>query len=305
VMALNNDPAALRRRLMTELRRTRLAAGKTQREVADALDWSASKVIRIEAGQVAISTTDLKALLGYYGASDQKRTDELVKMAQGSKKQPWTQYKDLLSQDSIRYLGYASSCSIFRQFDADVVPGLLQTEEYTRALNYGAYGSMVSELDRLVEFRQEMQDVILDSATPRKFSFIIDEGVIRRAVGGRRIMTRQLEKLSVLARRPDVKIQVVPFSVGAQPGMRGPFTLMEFFSAEDHDVLYVEDTTGSITLTEDPEATSLHLQTFLGLEQISSPPGELDPFLERAIERLPTEDVEEPLRADGDQATSR
>jgi transcriptional regulator with XRE-family HTH domain len=116
------DPAALRRRLRTELRRARDDAQKTQRDVAEALFWSPSKVIRIESGQTGVSVTDLKALLDFYGVQDDAKVAELVEMARRSRKQPWSQYRDVVTAEGATYYGYEASASIVRQFEPLLIP---------------------------------------------------------------------------------------------------------------------------------------------------------------------------------------
>src|SRR5438477_3975398 len=124
------DPTVQRRRLRAELRSARTEAGLTQRQAAEALDWSPSKLLRIENGSVSISTTDLKALLALYGIQDPVKIEELVRMAQSARRHTWSAYRDVFSHEFIVYLGYESSASIIRQVEPLLIPGLLQTEEY-------------------------------------------------------------------------------------------------------------------------------------------------------------------------------
>ena len=136
---LGTDPMAQRRRLRQELKRLRTEAGMTQREVAQALDWSPSKVIRIENGSVAVATTDLRALLMLFEMKDKRHEQELVEMARASKKQPWAQFRDVYSHEAIQYFAYEASASIIREYSNSWVPGLLQTEEYATALLSGVW----------------------------------------------------------------------------------------------------------------------------------------------------------------------
>jgi transcriptional regulator with XRE-family HTH domain len=290
-MTATTDSATLRRRLRVELKKLRTAADKTQREVAEALDWSPSKIIRIENGAVAVQPTDLRALLDQYGVKDRRQVEEMVQMARGSKKQPWTQFKDILSPETVQYLGYTTSASIFREYETILVPGPLQTEEYTRALMLGTFGKTPSEIDRYVEFRQEYHEVLMEGDTPPEMFFLLDEAVVRRAVGGRAIMQRQLEHISTMAKRPKVTVQIVPFPLGAHFGMRGPFVYLEFPNPDDDDVLYLENALGDSFFRDEPEVTSEYLQAFWDLEKQSSVPAQLDEYLGRAIERLPGEEV--------------
>jgi transcriptional regulator with XRE-family HTH domain len=226
-MAVAYGSPALRRRLRVELRRARTKANLTQKDVAEALDWSPSKVIRIESGQVAISTTDLKALLSEYGVSDGEVVADLVDLARNSKKQPWSQYKDVLSPEIQAYFGYESSASIIRHFEPLLVPGLLQTEQYTRVLLAKAFDFPERKTERLVEARRERQELLVREDPPEAF-FIIDEAVIRRPIGDSEVMVGQLEHLLSLMELPQVVLQIVTFATGAYEGLQGPFALLEF-----------------------------------------------------------------------------
>jgi transcriptional regulator with XRE-family HTH domain len=295
---------ALRRRLRVELRRARTKAGLTQKDVAQALDWSPSKVIRIESGQVAISTTDLKALLTEYGVSDGETVADLVDLARNSKKQPWSQYKDVLSADDQAYFGYESSAQIIRQFEPLLVPGLLQTEDYTRALLNEAFDYPQKKIDRLVEARKERQELLTRDDAPETFC-IIDEAVVRRLVGGAEVMREQLQQLLVLNEMPHVTLQVVPFEKGAYQGLQGPFVLLEYgesvepvptegeqepIEAEpdgletDNFVLYLESR-ASLALRDQPALTGEYLERFLDLEKRAASPELSVELLKEAIKR--------------------
>lgn len=275
-----NDPAAMRRQLRVELKHLRAKAELTQRQVAVALDWSPSKIIRIENGSVGISVTDLKALAVEYGMTDGNTLDKLAEMARGSKKQPFVDYRDVLSTETIRYLGYEASASLIRQVQLLLVPGLLQTEEYTRALLEG-YGMDAKRADRLVESRRDRQE-LLDTAEPPMLFVIIDEAVLRRAIGGAPAMRRQLRHLLEMDSRPSVTIQVLPFSLGAYEALQGPFVHLEFRTPSDPDVLFLENMRGSSSFIDDPEVTGPYQEAFFKLEDTASTPGQLAEYIARA-----------------------
>lgn len=275
-----NDPAAMRRQLRVELKHLRAKAELTQRQVAVALDWSPSKIIRIENGSVGISVTDLKALAAEYGMTDGNTLDKLAEMARGSKKQPFVDYRDVLSTETIRYLGYEASASLIRQVQLLLVPGLLQTEEYTRALLEG-YGMDAKRADRLVESRRDRQE-LLDTAEPPMLFVIIDEAVLRRAIGGAPAMRRQLRHLLEMDSRPSVTIQVLPFSLGAYEALQGPFVHLEFRTPSDPDVLFLENMRGSSSFIDDPEVTGPYQEAFFKLEDTASTPGQLAEYIARA-----------------------
>ena len=272
-----NDPVTMRRKLRVELKRLRTAQGFTQRHVAERLDWSQSKVIRIENGSVAIGVTDLQALLRLYGVEDRAVIESLEEMARGSKRLPFTDYKDILSPETLRYFAYESSASIIRQVQPLLVPGLLQTEEYARAL-LTSMGTEPSRIDQLWAARTERQE-LLERPEPPQMFFILDEAAVHRPVGGEAVMRNQRAHLVGLAARPKITIQVVPFEVGAHPGMRGPFIYLEFPDADDIDVLYLEQQMGDYVFRDEEDVTGRYLETFFALERMASPPNHLDKVL--------------------------
>lgn len=277
--------ALLRLRLRTELRKARMTAGLTQREVADRMEWSPSKLIRIEAGEVGISVNDLRPLVAAYGITDRRKLEELLDMARGSRRMPFTEYRDLYSKDFMQRLALESAASVHRQFGASLLPGLLQTEEYMRAV-IGAYGKDMPEenVDRVVESRLARQE-LLDQGEGREFSFVLDESVVRRVTGGRGVMRAQLEHLADLSARPHVTIQILPFSIGAHPGVQGPFTLFEFQAEGMEDSLFIEDSRGLTTASTSPEETRKYLERFWELEDMSLKTG-VDVVLRRLAERI-------------------
>jgi hypothetical protein len=238
------------------------------------LDWSPSKVIRIEQGSVRIGVTDLHALLRLYDISDPGVVDELTGMARESKKLPYTEYRDIMSAETIKYFQYEANASIIRQVALNLVAGLLQTEEYTRAL-LSAYGTSPERADRVVESRRERRELFEKEKPPQSF-FIFDESVLRRAVGGPRVMARQIEHLVAMSRRPDVSIQVLPFSVGAHAGLAGPFIHLEFPAPDDPDVIFIENTLGDTLFRDDAEITSSYREQFWKLEDLATRPEEFE-----------------------------
>jgi transcriptional regulator with XRE-family HTH domain len=259
------DPAAMRRRLRTELRRAREDARRTQREVADELDWSPSKVIRIEGGQVAVSVTDLKALLAFYQVKDDDRVDELVTLARQSRKQPWSQYRDVVSSGAATYFGYEASASIVRQWEPLLIPGLLQTEDYAFAILQGVYRHDERRARRMVEARVERQEVLKREGTQELY-FIVSEAAVRAVMGGPAVMADQLRRVLELSKRDDIRFQIMSFAQGAHVGLQGPFVYLEFPDPEDGDVLHLESREDS-NFVDDDEQTSRYLEYFFDLER--------------------------------------
>ncbi|XMA40209.1 DUF5753 domain-containing protein [Streptomyces albogriseolus] len=162
---------------------------------------------------------------------------------------------------------------------------MLQTEDYMRAV-IGTYGKDMPEedVDRIVESRLARQELLTDEEG-REFSFVLDESVLRRATGGRGVMRAQLEHLAELSVRPHVRIQILPFSIGAHPGIQGPFTLFEFQAEGMEDALFFEDSRGLTTASTSAEETRQYLERYWELEDMSLKDG-VDVVLRRLAARI-------------------
>lgn len=274
---MTRDPVNMRRRLRAELKRLRAVRNLTQRGVADSLDWSTSKILRIENGTIAISVTDLRALLQLYDVNDEALVLELVEMARGSKRQPFSSYRGIFSSETLRYFSYESSATIIRQVEPLVIPGLLQTEEYARAL-LTQYRIDTKRVEQIWESRLERQEIFDRSDRPM-FFFIIDESVVRRAVGGQTTMRHQLSHLLRMNSQAGVSIQILPFRVGANDALRGPFVYLEFGEPESTDVLYLESPLGDAVSRDEPEVTIPYLESFWRLEAQADPADALEQIL--------------------------
>jgi transcriptional regulator with XRE-family HTH domain len=264
---VRETPEVMRRRLRVALRQERDAAGLTQKDAAAALDWSVSKIIRIEQGTVAITPIDLRALLAVYKTSDEKREAELVELARGSRKQSWTEYKDVYSHAALALFGNEAVAKIIYKYEPTFVPGILQTEEYARALLAGL-GHSEKEIDRMVSARLERQELLERDPRPQ-LEFILGEAVVSRAVGGRGVMLRQLDRIKDLAARPGISLQLLQFSVGAHPRMGEAFTILEFTEDLD-DLLYLENAGGESTSREDLELIADYRRDFITLQALAS-----------------------------------
>lgn len=284
-MTNNQDPAVQRRRLRSSLRQIRKGLGLTQKAAAATLDWSPSKLLRIENGSVNISKSDLIALLSSYGINDQDRIAELIDMAQTAKTQSWTAYRDVLTAEFITYLGYEGSASVVRQYQPLLVPGLLQTEEYARTIIrtlLTRQDETMDGLERRVQARMERQEVLSRDDAPA-MHFILDEAVVARRVGNAAIMIRQLEHLITAAKNEKVVIQIVPFRAGAHPGMRGPFILLEFADPDLDDLLYLEHARGDVVNASGGDEIATAVEAFFVLEDLASPKSRLTETIEKAV----------------------
>jgi len=245
-----------------------------QDEVARALDWSPSKLIRIEGGTVGISTTDLQALLRHYGVNGDGEVGRLTDLARGSRERGWWQaYQADLDPNFRAYLGYEMGASYIRQFEGALVPGLLQTEDYAKVVLREYRGDIGEEaIASLAEIRMSRQDQLRDrDPAPDQF-YILDEAAIRRRVGatlpgGKGIMPAQLRVVIDAAQRSNTIIEIIPFDHGAHFGMKGPFTLLEF-DVDLGEVLYLENARGSdLTLMGRDVTVAEYREAFEGLRK--------------------------------------
>jgi transcriptional regulator with XRE-family HTH domain len=250
------DSRVQRRRLQRELRHMRELLKYTQKDVADAMDWSLSKVVRIESGTVAISISDLRSLLQHYRITDADEIERLVEMARASKERPtwWSNYKEATSSQYLTFLAYENAASSIYQFEPLLIPGLLQDEDYARAILQALAGSASDKrVEEWVELRMRRQVELFDRTDPPETLFVIDEAVLHRWVGGADVMRRQLLRLKDVAARRNVTIEIVPFTAGAHPGMNGPFVILELPDGADDDVLYVENSRGDMISRDEQE----------------------------------------------------
>jgi transcriptional regulator with XRE-family HTH domain len=279
------NPLVQQRRLLAELRRIREDVGFPQKQVADALEWSVSKMIRIETGAVAISKSDLIALLHHYGVKDQKRVDGLIGMARNSRRGAWwDNYRDQFPQQFISFIAFEASSRLIRQFQALFIPGLLQTRDYARSI-FSVYGTSPDQASAGVEVRLERQRVLQQPDPPGMF-FILDEAVLRRWVGGPGVMREQLNRLKELNRRPHVTIQIVRFQAGAHAGMKGSFVIFELPPDGDYAVL-LEYGHRDVLVQNHPEETSNFVETFYELEDLAEPASKTGEIIDEVLVTLP------------------
>ena len=244
---------------------------------------------RIERGQVSVGRPDLLALLQHYGVEDQHLIDNLLELARLSRNQPmpFRAYRDLFSPEIIRYWGYEASASWIGELELLVVPGLLQTPDYTRALIREGHGITAANLERFVDSRRERQQ-ILDRPQPPTLSFLIDEAVLVRAVGGPAVMRDQLGHLLQMAKRPGISVRVLPLALGAHAGLRGPFVLLRFAARNDPDIVYIENRRGDSIFENDAVVTDNHNAIFADLERWAARADELEIYVDRALDKLST-----------------
>src|SRR5216683_4377048 len=267
-MADGPRPVVKRRRLKAELRNARQEADLTQDQVAEAMEWSPSKIIRIEAGSVGVSANDMKELLRLYNITDSKRVNELITLARQARERSTTN-RDAPPRLT-QFIDYEAAAAIIRGFQPLAVPGLLQTEEYARGVIQDVMPkSSKAQVEALVKVRMSRQEV-LTRPDPVELIAVIDEAVIRRQVGGEGVMRRQVKHLAGMASRKNVALEVVRFSAGGHPGMLGPFVIFEFPDAEADDVLFLETSHGNLIIRDEPDEIANHEERLDALRKLSS-----------------------------------
>jgi transcriptional regulator with XRE-family HTH domain len=241
----HRSPTIRRRRLGVELRRHREAAGVTIDVVAERLGCSPSKVSRIETGHTSASPTDVSNILDIYGVGDSIKA-ELVQIAREARQKGWWHpYSTVLTG---AYVGLETAARSIRVYEQQLVPGLLQSEEYAIALIRGARPDYPEqEIEQRVRVRMERQALLIQD-DPIDLRVVLDEAVLSRPVGGDAVMRGQLTKLIEVARLPNVELQILPFAVGAHAGMDGTFVILEFEEEGDADVVFIDNATGGLFL---------------------------------------------------------
>ncbi|MCT2594175.1 helix-turn-helix domain-containing protein [Streptomyces sp. N2-109] len=224
---------ARRRRLGTELRALRETSGLTPKDAAEALSCDVTKISRMELGRSGVRKLDLETLLKLYAVSDPAKRRALAVLSRESRKRTWWhQYTDILRPGAGDLLDMESEAERILDFESTLVPGLLQTESYTRALIAG--GGVVSEpkaIEARVRLRMERKRVF-DADAPPQYVAVIDESALHRRIGTPEVMAEQLQYLVEMSRPPHVSVHVVPAEAGAYPGLDGPFCVLSY----PHDV---------------------------------------------------------------------
>ena len=233
-------PTIRRRRLGVALRRLREQSGRSAESVAEALGWSQSKISRIETAAIAVSPADVGALLELYDA-DSGEAAELVSLAVEDR-QPawWRQYSDVLPESFNTYLGLESEASRILAYESEVVPGLLQTDAYARAiLGQHPLTVMPYEIEQATRLRRARQ-ARLRGDDPLSLDVVLNEGALRRVVGSPEVMREQLAHVVERITQPTITLRVLPFTVGAHPATNGAFRVLEFPHPDDPQIVCLD-----------------------------------------------------------------
>jgi len=279
-------PTVRRMLVGAKLRRLRTDLGLSREEAAEAIRASEWKIHRLENGQVGFKERDLVDLLARYQVRDPAEVDELLAMAREANAPGWWQhYGDVLPQWFRAYVDLESAASLIRTYEGQFIPGLLQTDDYMRAVVRGAHlEESVEEVGRRVRLRMARQMLLTREQPPRLWA-VVDEAALRRPVGGREVLRGQLERLIEAAKLPNVTLQVLPFGVGAHSAMLGAFSILRFADRELPDVVYLEHLTSALYLDRRDEVERyLDVMELLCVD--SEPPAKTVELLTEMLNRL-------------------
>ncbi|MFK3984087.1 helix-turn-helix domain-containing protein [Micromonospora sp. NPDC050397] len=241
------SPTVRRRRIARELRQLREAGGMTLDQAARRLDMSKSNLSRIENAQIGIKPRDVRAALALYQVTGEE-AEALIEIARGAQQRGWWQsYSDVLPDWFEFYVGLEAEAASLRTYEAEAVPGLLQTEEYARAIYLLTAGD--NGVDRKVAARLQRQ-ALLHRDPSVELSVVLNEAVLLRGVGGPTVMSRQLDHMITVSELPNVTLQVLPFTAGGHPAMTTPYVILGFAEAADGSVVYLENLTMGLALEE-------------------------------------------------------
>lgn len=251
-----NGPTALRIALGAQLRRLREARGITSEEAAEAIRATHSKISRLERGRSGAKQRDVADLLSLYGVTDETVREEMLMLARHANIPGWwQQYSDVLPRWLELYVGLEEAASVIRTYEVQFVHGLMQTEDYARAVVLIANAhAPAEEIDRRVSARMRRQTLLTQPGAPELWA-VLDEAALRRAPGDRDVIRAQLEHLLQITDLPNVTLQIVPFRVGPHAAAGGPFTILRFPEPDLPDVVYLEQLNSALYLDQPADVT--------------------------------------------------
>jgi len=279
-------PTVRRMLVGAQLRRLRTELGLSREEAGETIRASEWKIHRLENGQVGFKERDIIDLLRLYEVTDPSEIAAFVALTREANAPGWWQhYGDLLPQWFRTYVDLESAAALIRTYEGQFIPGLLQTDDYMRAVVQGAHLNESSEeLGRRVRLRMARQTLLTREHPPRLWA-VVDEAALRRPVGGPEVMRGQLERLIDASKLPNVTLQVLPFAVGAHSGMPGAFSILRFADPELPDVVYLEHLTNAVYLDKRDEVER-YLDVMESLCDDSEHPGRTVELLERILDEV-------------------
>lgn len=252
--ARRQPPTVRLRRLASELRGLRSAAGLTREDVAEQTGINSATLYRIENAKVRPQRRTLLTMLDKYGVTDPDRRAEMVALSRQATELDWLhRYESELPEAHLTYISFEAEARSIRNYESLFVPGLLQTEDYARAVITGVLPfASKEEVEHRVEARMQRKPFLVRKP-PLQLWAIIDEAVLHRLVGGPTVMAQQLHQLIEAAEGPEITIQVLSYAVGAHAGMPGSFAVMDFPNAADPELVYIDSLAGDLFLEREPD----------------------------------------------------
>jgi transcriptional regulator with XRE-family HTH domain len=277
------NPVVDKQLLAKDLRRLREDNKLTQHDVAEKLGWSREKVGRIETAATSVSPADVALLLSQYGVTDAEELSEFEKRAVSAQRPGWNEFKGLLPNGYLTYLGFEEVATTMRQYHLSLIPGLLQTRSYMHEVLTHVSEISPRDVRRLTDARLRRQDLLTADERPL-FKFIIDEAVLRRSVGGNEVMREQLQRLRQINQLEGVHLMLLPFTAGAHPGMKGAFNLLTFEDAPYDNLLYMETAEGDRMDRDNEDVVAEFLHIFEELESKSLSGQDFDDEVQKIID---------------------
>jgi len=287
-MAAHKNPTVHRHQLGAELRRLRVSAGLTVKDAAKALTCDPSRVSRIELGRgtAVAKADDVRTLCGLYGVTDPEKIAILLDMVTTSKRPGWWQtYEGVLPSGLDTLMGLETTAVIERAWEPLLVPGLLQTADYARAVLHSARTHRPADIDELVQVRERRAQLLADREPMRPLELwaVMDEVVLRRPMGGPAVMRQQIMHLREMAELPNVTVQVYPFEKHSHPGLGGAYSMLEFDTSGP--VIYVDSPAGNLYMEKQGDVRRF-TNDFDLLKASALDPDESAALLERAAEEM-------------------
>jgi transcriptional regulator with XRE-family HTH domain len=278
-------PTVRLRRLAAQLRQLREAAGLTQEDVAERTGKDRSTLYRLENAQQRPQRSTLIQLMDLYGVEPDKRAELLAVLRQAGELGWVRGHRSHLPEAYSDYISFESEASTISNYESLFIPGLLQTEDYTRAVIRGTLPHATEEqVENRVAARMERQ-AVLAKQNPARLWAIMDEAAVRRAVGGPGVMRRQLRRIAEAASQPNLTAQIIPYAAGAHPGMQGSFILLDFPDPADPSLIYMESLAGDLFL-ENSTDISRYIENFQHLRAAALRPDETIALLAEAADNL-------------------
>ncbi len=277
-------PTVRRMLVGAQLRRLRTDSGISREQAGEAIRASEWKIHRLENGQVGFKDRDVVDLLRLYGVTDPDEIATVITLAHEANAPGWWHdYGDVLPQWFRAYVDLESAAALIRTYQGQLVPGLLQTEDYLRAVAGGALLNDSAEgKERRVTLRMARQSLLTRADGPRLW-MVVDEAALRRPVGGPKVMRAQLERLIEAAQLPNVTLQILPFSAGAHPAMANAFSILRFADKELPDVVYVEHLTNALYLDKRDDVDQ-YFHVMQSISVRSAPPDRTVGILSKIVE---------------------